>query len=94
MAGPEATIERACVAYAKRQGFWALKLLPSITGLPDRLVIGPNKFIWFVEFKRPGGRQSKRQQMVIAALRRFGFLVSVIDNVGDFKNILLDRLSL
>ena len=93
MAGPEATIERACVAYAKRQGFWALKLLPSITGLPDRLVIGPDEFVWFVEFKRPGGRQSKRQLIVAIILLRFGFRVSVIDNVAAFKEQ-LDSFSL
>ena len=91
--GPEARIERASAAYAKRRGCWALKLLPSITGLPDRLILGPGAVVWFVEFKAPGGRLSTRQVLVTEALRRFGFKVSVMDDARDFK-LVLDSLLL
>lgn len=46
-------------------------------GLPDRLVIGPDRFVLFVEFKRPGARKGRRgeklQNYFANLIRGFGF---------------------
>lgn len=86
--GPEARTESASVLYAKRQGCLALKLVSSITGLPDRLVLLPGGRVWFVEFKAPGGRVSPRQRTVHALLRRMGFRVDVVVRAGTFATTL------
>ena len=91
--GTEARTERACVLHVKRRGCWALKLLPSITGLPDRLILGPGAMVLFVEFKAPSGRLSARQKIVIAALRQFGFSVWVEDDTQAFKTFFDIRLT-
>ena len=85
--GPERKIEAAACAYAKRRGCWALKL-GGLTGLPDRLILGPRRLVIFVEFKAPAGRLSARQRTVIAGLKLFGFVVFVIDDKNNFIDML------
>ena len=89
----EAALEQRCCKYAKKVGCWALKLWPTVTGLPDRLVLMPGGRVWFVEFKAPQGRISKRQVVVMSLLLDMGFRVTV---VRDFKSFAegLDRLPL
>ena len=86
--GPERRIEAAACAYAKRRGCLALKLAPTVTGLPDRLILGPRQLVLFVEFKAPAGRLSARQRAVIAGLKLFGFVVFVIDDKNIFTEML------
>lgn len=58
----EKDIEEAAVMWLHQQGCYAIKL-PSnfITGLPDRLILGPNRVIYFLEFKRT--KKSKFQPL-------------------------------
>lgn len=86
--GPERRLEARCCAYAKGRGCWALKLWPSVAGLPDRLVLTPGGRVRFVEFKTPGGRTSPIQRRVFALLDKMGFHVRVIDNFDGFKAML------
>lgn len=85
MAGPEATVERASVRYAKQQGCLCLKLLPSLTGLPDRLVLIPMGHVIFVEFKSATGRLSLRQRAVRLMLTTMGFKVCTVRDFATFK---------
>lgn len=89
----ESVIEARCVRYAKRTGCWALKLWPTVTGLPDRLVLMPRGRVWFVEFKTPAGRVSVRQTIVMAVLVKLGFRVDVIRDFVSFAKV-LDSLNL
>lgn len=86
----EKAIEKACCAYAKSKGCWALKLWPTVSGLPDRLILLPGGRVWFVEFKTPEGRVSPIQKRVHDKLYRLGFPVSVVRSVSSFKEC-LDR---
>jgi len=88
MSGPEARLEAACCRRAKSLGMWPLKLWPLVTGLPDRLFLIPGGRVWFVEFKAPDGRTSKRQHVVHTALRRLGFTVDVVRTRGEFEALL------
>lgn len=54
---------------------------PSLTGVPDRIVILPKGKICFVELKAPRRKPSKMQRYVLRKLYRLGVRVAVVDNV-------------
>ena len=64
---------------------------PSLTGVPDRIVILPKGKICFVELKAPRRKPSKMQRYVLRKLYRLGVRVSVVDNVITAKR-LIERL--
>ena len=88
----EAALERACVAYSKTWGCWALKLWPTVAGLPDRLLLYPDGNVRFIEFKQPGRGVSPVQRHVHAQLAGLHHQVLVIDNLRDFKVLVSDWL--
>ncbi len=64
-------------------GGWAVKLLPSVAGLPDRIVLLPGGRIIFVELKSPTGTVSPRQVVVHDRLRSLGFTVEVLNTLAS-----------
>lgn len=64
---------------------------PSLTGVPDRIVILPKGKICFVEIKAPRRKPSKMQRYVLRKLYRLGVRVAVVDNVITAKR-LIERL--
>ena len=86
----EATLERRCGAFVRREGGWSLKLWPTVSGLPDRLVLMPVGRVYFVEFKTLTGRVSPIQKRVHGLLARLGFPVFVVRTFGQFTDM-LDR---
>jgi hypothetical protein len=84
----EAVLERRCATLAQRRGGWLLKLLPIVTGLPDRLLLAPRGRACFVEFKTPRGALSRRQHFVRLVLHGLGFRVFVVRNMESFKAVL------
>ena len=84
----EATLERRCGAFVRREGGWSLKLWPTVSGLPDRLVLMPVGRVYFVEFKTLTGRVSPIQKRVHAVLDRLGFPVFVVRTFDEFKEVL------
>lgn len=80
----ERDVERAYCRKVKAAGGLAIKMLsPTMSGLPDRLILMPSGVMWFVEFKRPGGRPRALQVKVIERLRALGFKVKVVDSMGE-----------
>lgn len=65
----------------KARGGWAVKLLPSVAGLPDRMVLLPGGRVIFVELKAPGGKPALHQTVVHGRLERLGFTVLVLASV-------------
>ena len=93
MPGPEATIERKCAEIARGLGATLHKIrFTDRRGCPDRLLsvfrgdcpCGYMVSIW-VEFKRPGARPTKFQELVHQELKQEGISVWVIDSVEDFE---------
>jgi hypothetical protein len=79
-----AGVEEPFVDYVESCGYWALKLNPlGRVGIPDRLVIGPGRFIAFFELKRLGRKPSPIQRWFHRKLREFGFHVVVPDSKED-----------
>lgn len=74
----ERVVERRLTEQIKAVGGWSVKLLPSVAGLPDRIVLLPGGRIFFVELKSPSGRLSTVQEVIHHKLQNLGFTVHVL----------------
>ncbi len=85
----EKVFEKRLRKTAKDMGYWPIKLNPTWNkGLPDRLFLGPNRTIVFMELKTPIGKASKVQKFYIALLRKFGFNAQFVDDYDRAVRIL------
>lgn len=83
----EKTLEQYLVQKVKEQGGMCLKLT-GVVGIPDRLVILPNKRIVFVELKREGEKPRAIQNFMLKKLMFLGFDVMVLDSKEDIRDLL------
>lgn len=86
----EKTVEKKCMALAKKRGFQFLKWQNTAQkGVPDRILIGQG-IIEFVELKRPGGKLTKLQTAMHRKIdTAYGRKVCwVIDSVETFEELL------
>lgn len=75
----EKDVESKWCATAKRHGWKAYKFSsPGNSSVPDRMFIR-NGFVFFIEFKRPGGKATANQIEEHKVLREKGMIVWVID---------------
>lgn len=76
----EADVEKHFRKRSKLNRIWAVKIFPfNSKGFPDRLCLGENRLVFFVELKRPtGGKLSARQDIIHKLLKQFGFKVYVL----------------
>lgn len=56
-----------------------IKFLPSLVGLPDRIVLMPHGRLWFVELKTTGEKPKPLQRWWRDRLRALGFEWRLID---------------
>lgn len=62
---------------------------PGFTGVPDRIILLPGEKVIFVELKRPGKSERKRQLYVQGLLRRLGFEVfSAVDSAEKIEAVI------
>lgn len=87
----EKVIERLLVIEVKKRGGLCLKLVTTFfSGLPDRLILLPNKTIYFVELKTTGLKARKLQINVHKVIQNLGFDVYVIDTIQKVKELFHD----
>lgn len=87
----EREIEQALVRAVKKRNGMALKFVsPGFDGVPDRIVILPNR-IAFIELKRPGGKLRKLQEKRKSQLEELGFHVYCIDDKTKVE-VILDEI--
>jgi hypothetical protein len=55
-------------------------------GAPDLIVIGRSR-VWFLEVKKPGGKQSQSQIMVQRLIEERGFGYYVVHSVDEALNV-------
>ena len=88
----EKEIEKILVSEVKKLGGKAYKWTsPGNDGVPDRIVIFPNRAPVFVELKTEKGRLTPLQVVQIDRLRELGqavFVVKGIDGVSDFFQLM------
>lgn len=88
----EREIESYFVKRVKQRSWSAMKFVsPSMTGVPDRLILRPGGHAEFVELKAPGEKPTPRQLRVHAQLRGLGFKVSVLDSFAAIEGWLSER---
>lgn len=66
----------------------AIKFLPSLTGLPDRIVLMPYGRIWFVELKTTGKKPQPLQVWWKKRLEALGFQWRLIDDENSLTNFI------
>lgn len=85
----ENQIEAKLKQMVEKQGGIAPKFVsPGLSGMPDRLVLLPGGHIAFVEVKAPGKAPRPLQEARHRILRKLGFKVYVLDDVGQIGGIL------
>lgn len=85
----EKTIERKLAVTVKKMGGICPKFVsPGLDGMPDRLVLLPGGRLAFVEVKAPGKKPWPLQMVRHEMLKRLGFAVYVLDDVGKIGEML------
>lgn len=77
----ETPVERALVAAVSARGGLAIKLAPTVRGLPDRLILLPNGGMRLIELKAPGEQPRESQKMVHRHLGALGHPITTIDTI-------------
>lgn len=85
----ENVIERQLAMAVKKMGGMAVKFVsPGLDGVPDRIVLLPDRKIAFVELKAPGKKPRTLQEKRRRQLEALGFPVYVIDGVEQIGGVL------
>lgn len=85
----ENVIERQLAMAVKKMGGMAVKFVsPGLDGVPDRIVLLPDKRIAFVELKAPGKKLRPLQEKRRRQLEALGFPVYVIDGAEQIGGVL------
>ena len=85
----ENVIERQLAMAVKKMGGMAVKFVsPGLDGVPDRIVLLPEKKMAFVELKAPGKKLRALQEKRKRQLEALGFPVYVIDGVEQIGGVL------
>ena len=83
----EASIEKRLVEGVKK----CLKFVsPSMTGVPDRLIITADGKVIFAELKTETGRLSKIQKHTIGEMQKRGADVRVVKGLAEVKQLLAE----
>lgn len=85
----ENVIEKQLAMAVKKMGGMAVKFVsPGLDGVPDRIVLLPNKKMAFVELKAPGKKPRPLQEKRRRQLEALGFPVYVIDGAEQIGGVL------
>jgi predicted methyltransferase MtxX (methanogen marker protein 4) len=89
----EKEVEAALTKAVKGVGGLCWKFVsPGMSGVPDRIVLLPNKPMLFVELKAPGRKPTPLQSKRHEELRNRGFRVELIDSKEDAKALVLELM--
>ena len=84
----ESQIEQKFVNWCNDRSLLPVKLnITGRRGFPDRMVLGNDGKMLFLEFKRPGGSTTKLQKHMIEGLANRGFKAFVVESYEDAKHI-------
>lgn len=91
----EKEIEADVCKYAREKGFLVYKFSsPNHVGVPDRLFLSPFQQVFWIEFKREGGKLTAIQDREIRKLDACGFPVYLIDSVDKGKEVIDHQVAL
>lgn len=85
----EKEIERKSVKVARAAGWLVFKFSsPNHRGVPDDIFMKSGHGVRFIEFKRPGGKLTRLQEITLESIREQGIPAEVAHSVEDTKRIL------
>ena len=85
----EKQVEQALRKAVRDRGGLALKFVsPGLAGVPDRIVLMPNRHVAFVELKAPGKHPRPLQVKRKRQLESLGFRVYCIDHSEQIGGVL------
>lgn len=85
----EKEIESKLVSDVKKQGGLCLKWeCPSFVGVPDRIVMLPNRKFGFVELKAPNKKPREIQKARHRLFGGLGFKVYVVDRIEQIGGVI------
>ena len=85
----ESDIEKCLVRKVKEKGGFAIKFVsPSLSGIPDRLLLLPEGKFAFVELKARGKKPRPLQLKRMADFRKLGFKCFVIDDKEQIGGVI------
>lgn len=84
----ESEIEYYLVRQVQKMGGYALKLAPTVAGLPDRLVLLPDGGIMFAELKSDDGEARPLQLVWQRRLRKLGFVSEILNSKESVRRFL------
>lgn len=88
----EKNIEKKVCDFAKSLGILHYKFTsPSRRSVPDRLFMVPGGGVFFIEFKRKGGKPTPAQQVEINKIRAQGVQVYIVDDAAEGKKVVLNE---
>lgn len=91
----EVTVEEHLIDGVRARRGLCIKFLPSVAGVPDRIVFLPTGRIYLAELKAPGGRLRPDQRIMHKRLAERGVPVAVLSSKEEVDAWLdsLDTLS-
>lgn len=91
----ESTVEEHLIDGVRARRGLCIKFLPSVAGVPDRIVFLPTGRIYLAELKAPGGRLRPDQRVMHKRLAERGVPVAVLSSKEEVDAWLdsLDTLS-
>lgn len=85
----EKTVEQKFVSEVKKAGGICPKwVAPGFDGVPDRIALFPGGKIAFVEVKAPGEKPRPLQIARHELLRKLGFRVYILDEIGKIGGMI------
>ena len=85
----EHVIEHHIVKYCRDHQILCFKFVsPAHRGVPDRILIGRNGVVAFLEVKKPGKRPTALQNHVMSQILACGILVRWVDNWAAAKQFI------
>lgn len=85
----ENVVEQHLAVSVKKMGGMAVKFVsPGLDGVPDRIILLPDRKMAFVELKAPGKKLRPLQEKRQRQLEVLGFPVYVIDGVEQIGGVL------
>lgn len=79
----ESRVEKRLTEGVRSLGGKAIKMVPTVAGIPDRLVLLPGGRVFFVELKSPTGKLRRVQEVWLGRLDRLGMNTVVLGSTEE-----------
>jgi hypothetical protein len=94
----EASIQRSVLEYAKKKHKALCRKLSvqgpmGSSGWPDYMILDTNGYVFFIEFKRQGGKLTALQDAIRIEICARGFAYYLVDSVEAGKKVLDNELA-